>query len=240
MLTLNNIDQVWLFGSFARNNIEDASDLDLLVVCEEECDEQLENWIREQVNFDGNIDISYYTKKRIIPLAEKGSLFTWHLKDEGIPLYEDSAWLRALFARMPSYKNHIADLAILIQLVEDVMWSEFESSNSIVFDAGILSTAIRNTSIILTNYIGHTDYSPQAPHTLKLLEPRLKLPISRPQYEQLLKCRRATERGIIASQMKLDVQILRSNIEHVKRWQFKCMEYLYHRRNRNGHCSSVC
>lgn len=240
MQKLSSIDQVWLFGSFARNSTEDTSDLDVLAVCEGECVEQIEPWVREHVSFDGQIDISHYTKKRIIYLAGQGSLFTWHLKEEGIPLYEDSAWLRELFARMPSYVNHEADLAVLVQIVEDVAGSVFESSNSSIFDAGVLSTAIRNTAIILTNFIGHTDYSPQSPHTLGLLEPSLKLTIARAQYERLIECRRATERGILADSMKLDVRMLRSSIEHVKRWQIKCMEYFYCRRSRNGYCSSVC
>lgn len=240
MQKLSSIDQVWLFGSFARKNTVDESDLDVLVVGEEECVEQIEPWVRERVSFDGLIDIAHYTKKRIISLAGQGSLFIWHLKDEGIPLYEDSAWLKEVFSRMPGYGNHQDDLAVLGQLVEDVAWSVVESSNSLVFDAGVLSTAIRNTAIILTNYIGRTDYSPQSPHTLGLLEPSLKLTIARSHYEKLVECRRATERGILADNIKSDVRMLRSCISQVKRWQTKCMEYLYFRRSRNGYCSSVC
>ena len=240
MHILNNYDQVWLFGSFARDNTEDTSDLDVLVVGERECIDQIEPWVREHVSFGGQIDIAHYTKKRISSIAEQGSLFTWHLKEEGIPLYEDSNWLRELFSRMPCYKNHDSDLAILVQLVDDVARSLLKSSNSSVFDAGVLSTAIRNTAIIITNFLGHTDYSPQSPTTLGLIEPSLKLTISLSEYDQLVACRRATERGVWTDNTKMEALMLQRIIPQVNRWQTECVEYFNCKRRRNGYHSSVC
>jgi len=226
MQTAHGIDQVWLFGSYARGESEISSDIDVLFISETNCTELVERMLSEMGILQEKIDLSHYTRDGIRTLASKGALFTWHLKEEGKPLYQASSWLNELLGEMPKYNNHISDLAVLMQLINDAGESLRDSGSTAIFDAGVISTAIRNTSIILTNYLGATDFSPYAPQVLAQLEPSLEIPIPLSDYKKLLKCRHVSERGISVERLDVDVRELRKNIPKITRWQSKCVEYI--------------
>jgi predicted nucleotidyltransferase len=229
MNTLRNVDQVWLFGSYVRDELESYSDIDVLFISDDDCSEMVERIVRDRICNLNQLDISHYTQDGIANLISSGSLFTWHLKDEGKPLYEARPWLRNELDKMPPYKNHLQDLALLLHLAYEAGFSLHESPRTATFDAGILSTAMRNTAIILTNFLGHTDYSPHSPETLAYLEPLLRLPISIPEYWQLVECRQATERGNHSNTPKPNIAALMKIAHQIIDWQSMCVEYIQSR-----------
>lgn len=226
MQTISKIEQVWLFGSYARGEHKNSSDIDVLYISETECEEPVQKLMSGTEIPRDRVDFSHYTREGISTLAAKGSLFTWHLREEGQPLYQENTWLRELLDVMPKYRSHIEDLSVLVQLVKEVDKSLLHSGSTAIFDAGVLSTAIRNTGIILTNYIGVSDYSPYAPLKLSYLEPCLSLPITSTEYMRLLNCRHASERGNSVVDFHLDIHGLRGNVQKIRRWQNQCAKYI--------------
>lgn len=226
MLEMYKLEQVWLFGSYARGESELSSDIDILYIAESDCTDIVKSIIGKMGIPQEKVDISHYTREGISRLATRGSLFAWHLREEGKPLYKTNPWLGDLLRAMPKYDNHIEDLTVLMQLVEETCESLDTSSSTAIFDAGVLSTAIRNTCIILTNYLGATDFSPYAPQKLMRLEPSLKMPISLSDYMHLLKCRHISERGASAEDVYVDLFALREYVERIYHWQDDCLSFV--------------
>lgn len=218
------IDQLWLFGSHARGNFDERSDVDILMIS----DSDDTNYVTEYFagKYVGKIDVSHYSYVGLLPLINKGSLFASHLKKEAIPLFQRSKKLKNLLNEMPNYCHHIADLKILKLLVEDVKLSLREKNNTFVFDAGVLGTAIRNTAIILCNYLNKDDYSPWAPLKLGSLEYMLALPISEVDYKFLQECRRLGERGGVVENKIISPNKLTELVNYIEDWQHNCVNYI--------------
>ncbi|HEC11870.1 MAG TPA: hypothetical protein ENI80_01215 [Acidiferrobacteraceae bacterium] len=226
MLEKYALKQVWLFGSYARGESDLSSDIDILYVAETDCTDLVISVVSEMKMPQKRVDLSHYTREGIAGLVTRGSLFAWHLREEGKPLYEANSWLGDLFTTMPKYDNHIEDLKVLMQLVKETGESLDTSKSTVIFDAGVLSTVIRNTCIILTNYLGATDYSPYAPQKLACLEPSLKMPISSSEYVHLLKCRHISERGASVEGMHIDLFALREYVRRIDHWQNGCFSFV--------------
>ncbi|MGH2506316.1 MAG: nucleotidyltransferase domain-containing protein [Ktedonobacteraceae bacterium] len=227
-MTDSTADQVWLFGSYARGDADVASDIDILCIGEIKDRGAIERIaVTKGLPID-RLDIAFYTREAIEGLASKGSLFTWHLRDEGRPIYTRSQWLRKSLRKMPRYASHVADLQVLQTLLHDVEDSLCTSANSTIYDAGIIGTVIRNTGIIVTDFLGAADYSPYAPMSISALEPRLKPPVRDEEYDVLLSCRRASERPLPMDQLDLRASITTPEclVSAAKNWLADCINYL--------------
>lgn len=224
------VEQVWLFGSYARDEACEASDIDILYVSEKSCPETVLSIIDGRGFPKERIDLSHYTRKGLVEVLSRGSLFGWHLKEEGRPLFEATSWLSSLLTKLPGYRRHKEDLNVLRSLVTEIRDSLVESGDTKVFDAGVLSTAIRNTGIIMTDFLGSKDFSPDAPKLLESLENSLKMPISNSVYEVLLRCRHVSERGACFKEEHLALDCLGGYVESVSNWQKECLNFV----ERNG------
>src|SRR5690242_14005150 len=89
------VDHVWLFGSHARGNHDPHSDVDILVISAVDCSREVRR-ILEKDRFDPRekLDVSFYTWTGIEKVINSGTLFGWHLKLEGKPIFDRSSNLR--------------------------------------------------------------------------------------------------------------------------------------------------
>jgi predicted nucleotidyltransferase len=135
--------EVWLYGSMARGDTDDSSDVDLLVVGEDEVDfASLDLPARDRLS------ISRYSWQEIEHMAGYGSLFLHHLKREGKPLLEgDDARLRVLLASLGEYSRTEIELACFARVVDDVECA-LEGDHSVQFEMSVLGTAARHAAIL--------------------------------------------------------------------------------------------
>jgi len=219
-----SIDQLWVFGSHARGDQDNHSDVDILMVSSLDETDYVRNYCYNK--YVGKIDIAHYSYEGLLHLINAGTLFAWHLKNEAIPIYQRTTKLQDILDGMPRYSGHIGDLSLLEMLLHDVKLSLSKSSNSFIFDAGMLGTIVRNTSIIMSNYLGDDDYSPRAPFKLTSLERTLAMPLSDLEYRFLQRCRRSGERGDEVEAIEISLEKLLVLIDDIAGWHRECVNYI--------------
>ena len=188
------IDEVWLFGSSARRELDEGSDVDLLVVCgQPELPQGLTKSL--EADYGDRVDVAHYSYSGLERLVAQRALFAWHLRREGVPLDRGTDRLAEMLGGMEPYDGHVRDLRVLEAVFEDAVVSIREGL-TFRFDLGVVGTVIRNAGIIMHDLFGRWDFSPAAPVRLASIPGAPSLPIGRDVYEYLCSCRRASERGL--------------------------------------------
>ena len=76
-----------VFGSFARGDQEITSDLDMLGIS------LGSEWMSHA---DARLSLRIYTEDAFVKMATSGSLFVWHVQQEGVVVYDSRGWLRRI------------------------------------------------------------------------------------------------------------------------------------------------
>jgi predicted nucleotidyltransferase len=142
---------VVLFGSTARKDGDAYSDKDVFILCK---DMQLEELLKLKHDFiSQRIEqvegICCYRYKDAVLMAEKGSLFLWHLKLQGKAIFSKDGSLEKIFNILKPYENYEKDLDYYSELLGDVKESFMKWNGLSEFDLSILFTIARNTCILL-------------------------------------------------------------------------------------------
>ena len=222
MATSRTIYEVWLFGSAARQELTDKSDIDLLVVSDLDV---LPVSMSEQLKkcYGQNIDVAHYSYAGLDILVQQGALFAWHLRDEAVPVRRDVDRLRKMLAEMNPYVGHRGDLEVLLNVFDEAVAS-LKIAKSVQFDLGVVGTVIRNTGIIMHHLFGSRDYSPAAPVRLESVHGAPTLPIRERDYDMLNACRHASERGMAVRNIELcPLGKLTASFEPVRSWLRDCI-----------------
>jgi hypothetical protein len=139
---------VWLYGSHARGDADTLSDIDVLVLSDD-------NWSVGRVAAMVRVDertcsISQYTWPEFWMMVERGSLFLHHIRSEGILLHETAecrgAVRNALDALAP-YRLARRDVEAFRTVLSDVE-DELTHESSIPYELAILGTVIRHASVL--------------------------------------------------------------------------------------------
>jgi Nucleotidyltransferase domain len=159
--------EVWIYGSAARGDADDLSDVDLLVVAEP--DEEVE--LPTAVGLKESLSVSRYTWNEVAAMLDYGSLFLHHVKQEGRPLAEEEPpRLRKLLAQLPPYKRADQELNSFAQVVDDVR-EAIEHDYSPQFELAVLATAARHAAILGCYLIDDPRFGRAEP--FRVLLPRL-------------------------------------------------------------------
>jgi Nucleotidyltransferase domain len=126
---------IYAFGSIVRGEIDEFSDVDLLII--KDLGEEIPKIDRER--------FSIYTYQRISQLWEEGNPFSWHLFSESKCLFSKNSipFLKSLGKPNP-YINILNDLHKFYQLFLDSKLSLESNHNSVDFDLSMIFLAIRN------------------------------------------------------------------------------------------------
>ena len=222
------VDAIWLFGSFARKRPEAASDVDLLVLTQNENCPPDPCLLRKIFDLPKDPDISHYTRNGIAAIMRPPSLFAWHLRREGVALFERTDWLRRALNALHSYDFHLRDLEILRELLRGAALSLTKDHRSLVFDAGVLSLVARNAGLLLTDYDGSPDFSADAP-LLAVHHPTVPLAINGADHRLLKWSRMAMERG--SAPPELDRDLLMGLADALQQWLDSLRRYFGGPRN---------
>jgi hypothetical protein len=189
----DSISEVWLFGSHARGTSLASSDIDLLVVGDVQA-EAHPSLVQEALGLHSQPDVSFYTRGGIKRICEPASIFSWHLRLEALPLVCRVPWLSSCLGKLAPYTRHAEDVEINQELILDAIHSLSESATSCILDAGILATASRNITLVLSHFDGMPDFDPLSP--LRARDHHsAPYPLDDRSFMYLRACRVAAERG---------------------------------------------
>jgi hypothetical protein len=133
---------VWLYGSHARNEADQFSDVDILVVTD------ASSHIDQQ--FGDPEHASVYSWSQIEGMATYGSLFLLHLRMEGRPIVDSPAGnrrFRRILDCLPRYERVAADIRAFRQATSEARES-IASAGNLVFELSILATTLRHVAIL--------------------------------------------------------------------------------------------
>ena len=216
-------DEIWLFGSHARGEIDEGSDVDVLVVYDER---ELSNELTASLidRYGENVDLSHYSYAGLAKLVDQRALFAWHLRREGVPVFHRKGRLEGMLQDMKPYDAHIRDLGVLTMVFDDAVAS-LRNGWASSFDLGVVGTVIRNTGIIMHDLFGSWDFSPKAPIRLAFVTGAPSLPIDSELYAHLCSCRRASERGRSVDDLEsLGWDQWSPRLKQVRQWLSDCFD----------------
>ena len=118
-----NISALFLFGSRARGDHSDVSDIDLLAAS---------NVSEPTVSGMGPARLYHYSNDWLITKANQGDLFVWHIVTEALAIFDPHDILRELkeeFQLAPSYEDEISKASDVGWAVES-LWDELGASST--------------------------------------------------------------------------------------------------------------
>ncbi|MFK7050818.1 Nucleotidyltransferase domain protein [Flavobacterium columnare] len=195
---------IYIFGSVVRGEIDQYSDIDLLLIT----DDLIKN-------IDTN-KYSVYTPNRIHELFEEGNPFAWHLYYESKLVYSsDDVDFLSKLGKPSEYSNCKSDLLKFKTLFDDSKASIKENDFSIVFDLAMIFLAIRNFATCYTLGCYETPIFSRLTFE-KLTDFPLKL-----DYEikdMLMMSRISSTRGIDYTFEDKSLTLLKSNLNKIENW----------------------
>lgn len=144
----NSIIAVINYGSYARGDNDKYSDYDIFILVSQE-----KSFVKKKINerlkseLNGiQCDISIYNNENFKLMKSQGSLFLWHLKNEGKILYKKNNI--DLFEGLKNFLKDKEDIILYKKLVDSAFLS-LNRNGINYYDLRILSLVVRNTLILL-------------------------------------------------------------------------------------------
>ncbi len=156
---------LWLYGSHARGDHDELSDVDVLLVSEASCrPESIVRIAPELSSFDPEqLSISHYTWSEFDAMREYGSLFLRHIRDEALLMCADHTAKEKLsqLTSMPPYRYVQRDLSAFWMTLDDIRNSP-RSMSSPIFETTVLATVLRHASVLANYVVGSPVYARRA------------------------------------------------------------------------------
>jgi hypothetical protein len=173
--------EIYVFGSVMRGEVSPTSDIDILVL----------PLTSDRSQFPVNWSI--YSPDLIREYFHRGRLFAWHLYYEARCIFtpNETSFLETLGVPAP-YATMKQDIADLSKLLSDAIWEIKSDTNSLVYELGIVYTAIRDIAMSASwSFLEAPCFSRHAPYILPV-----PCPLSRNAYENAMLARHSSTRGV--------------------------------------------
>ncbi len=153
-----NDSVLWLYGSVARGQYGESSDLDVLCAVEDHAEAPPLGDLARLPQAE-HLSMQTYTWHELEAMASYGSLFLLHLKMEGRPLTEGTGALRLtrLLSDLPEYRQGAKDVAGFQVALQDVRDSLSDGGDP-VFELSTIATVIRHSSILACYLLGRPEF----------------------------------------------------------------------------------
>jgi hypothetical protein len=197
---MSNVTGIRLFGSAARGQQDTASDTDILVTYRQsptaQDREEAHSYVQER--FNGRVELAEYTDERICSFYRSGDLFAWHLHHESRSLRPSASDLLDTLGRPAKYESGKKDVQSFITLLHTAVEGIASCDRNATYEAGLIYLASRNVAMSASWYfLNKPDFSRSA--ALNLSEAiSVSFPLSVEEYEHLIHCRHASQRGTAA------------------------------------------
>lgn len=188
---------IYLYGSVARNENDNDSDCDLFV-CIDDCSEQDILMLKQAVlewELGYNCEFAFYRLRTLMKMKEKGSYFLWHIKQEGILLYQRNDDFQRLLLELPRYSDTKSDFIEYSLILNDIYESSLQDSTTIEYDLSILAVVARNICIGCCYLFGEMDFGRRTPVKRCIDFWQGAFPFSLSEYDELYAFRLAGTRG---------------------------------------------
>jgi predicted nucleotidyltransferase len=141
--TMSNPAELWLFGSAARGDVDDLSDIDVLVAGPTSAE------ALERLPYSASrLSVVRYGWDELAHMTAYGSLFLHHVRLEGRPLHPEAGLrLRELLETLPPYHRADRELASFRLVLDDVEDS-LAGEHSPAFELSVIATALRHSCIL--------------------------------------------------------------------------------------------
>jgi hypothetical protein len=149
--------EVWLFGSTARGDTDELSDVDVLVAG------SLDPSVLQSLDLpQGRLSIVRYEWPELRHMAAYGSLFLHHVRLEGRPLQPAGGpALTDLLSRLPAYERAERELHSFEAVLADVE-SAVAGDHSPPFELAVIATTMRHACILGCYAIGQPTFGRRA------------------------------------------------------------------------------
>lgn len=198
-LLLSSVSGIFLFGSTARGDPDDSSDVDVLVVYESPLPPGLRAELQQAIFalFGERVAVAEYSVARVQEMFDDGHLFAWHLFKEATPIVVPG-WTtntNFVFNRPQLYRDGQKDAERFVGLMKSISLELHVDPGSLIYEAGLIYLSLRNIAMSLSfEELGTPDFSRFSPYNLST-RLRLPFPTSRPNYAKLIAARHASQRG---------------------------------------------
>lgn len=191
----SSLTAAYIFGSVARGQADNLSDLDILAVVKtgggKVDDDVVTNLVPVEMR-ELKLSISWYGEDRIRQMFENGELFAWHLSVETKALYDPERFLPSLGS--PSeYYDSASDVESFIKVFNGIEHQVQSSPHNAAFETGLVYVCVRNIAMAASSALNAgPDFSRYSPFALEGVR---HCPITRSEFEIAMAARMASQRG---------------------------------------------
>lgn len=155
---MKEVVSIYLYGSISTGRSNEYSDVDVLVIYNKKIKytqkKEIERKIKRKFPHK-DLDISYYSLRQIINMANEGSLLIWHLKLEGTLLEGEK--IDSLVDDISEFKYYKENYFTYRRLFLDVK-SRIINDNYSLFDINLMAVLFRNLLILTSNRFGNKKF----------------------------------------------------------------------------------
>lgn len=147
---------ITLFGSAARGDFDDNSDVDIfLLVADVPFDKllHLQEWCATAFRLPTQ-SVSAYSARTAAAMATSGALLLWHLRLEGRVLFQRDGAADSLLRSLTPFTAFTIELETFNGLVDDVAEAWIAGRGPTELDLHVLQLVVRNVCILVTVFFG--------------------------------------------------------------------------------------
>lgn len=226
---------LFLFGSDARGDLDEASDIDVLAIYPCEVQEDFRNLVRLTLsgNLGARVALAEYSRARIEEMFQEGHLFAWHLFLEAkrLPIAELEVDCSYSFPSPTPYTAGEGDALRFMTLLRSVSARLAEERiGSEIHEAGLIYLSLRNIAMSLSYSCSpQPDFSRYSPYSLSTAL-GIRFPCEKLIYDALVKARHSSQRGMPAP--SIAVEELKMTVMQCCNWAELALEKFHEKRGR--------
>lgn len=225
MTQMGELLSVVMFGSVARGDGDDLSDLDVLAIVKNksgkvdssEVVRYLPDWCVKEPT------ISWYGLDRLKQMYLAGELFSWHIYREGKVLHNKGGALQGL-GRPHEYTNALSDIENFQKTLRSIPHQIAASESNAIYELGVLYVCARNIAMSASWHLcAEPDFSRYSPYQIGVGE--LAMPIPKATYDRSMLCRMSSQRGIVPPK-GVNAAVVLETYDQVEPWTERVLQRL--------------